>query len=89
MLICLPHKRILNGNSNIYTHSGTNLHEKNIQGLISKNLEHTGTNMSFKPYFYARHIETPSQYQLEEAIMAFDRLWGIVMRNSLKTFLQL
>jgi hypothetical protein len=45
--------------------------------------------MSFKPYFYARHIETPSQYQLEEAITAFDRLWGIVMRNSLKTFLQL
>jgi hypothetical protein len=26
---------------------------------------------------------------LEEAITAFDRLWGIVMRNSLKTFLQL
>jgi hypothetical protein len=58
VLFRLPHQRILNGiwrqgrKSNFSTHSGTNLHEISIQGRISKNLEHTGTNMSFKPPNY-------------------------------------
>jgi hypothetical protein len=31
--------------------------KKNIHGLQSKNLEHTGTNMSFKPFIYIKKIK--------------------------------
>jgi hypothetical protein len=54
VLVRLPHKRFLNGiwrqrrKPNFSTHAGTNLLEKNIQGLKQIFLEHTGTKVTFK-----------------------------------------
>jgi hypothetical protein len=87
VLVRLPHKCLLNRiwrqgrKSNFSIYAGINLHEKNIQGLKLKNLEHTRTKVTFKTLLFIK--KTNSMQIIQKRVDHLEVLYRLRFKSDI------